>query len=381
MKKKLIKIYDDGGPLAGKISAATGAASALVDIIDTGQGPYGAPKAGTAGLKKGLAGAAAGAQLGSMAGPYGTAIGAGVGFLAGGVSGFLGAKREQNIAKFQDERMKKNQLTAAQSQYGARVAADPTLSRGSLSASYFEDGGSLIGKPKPRKPGDPLVAGQTVKRGNVTTTFVPPVTTPQDWGGADYTTRNYLDATTTIDPITGRPRVAPTTMTGSTGIPLTTPIGGVPMLPPTNRAIEYPNALPSGKFMRSAPVSHYAGGGRLESPLGLPLTMTPREQMERVGMGPEYRNNLADMFMASGGGLKRSEDYGSSDTPYPSVDKGDFAGGGRSYPIPTRADAVDALRLAGLHGRSDVRAKVYAKYPDLKKETGGSLADRYMGKY
>ena len=42
----------------------------------------------------------------------------------------------------------------------------------------------------------------------------------------------------------------------------------------------------------------------------------------------------------------------------PSVAKKDFAGGHRSYPIPTKADAIDALRLAGLHGRSDVKAKV-----------------------
>lgn len=68
------------------------------------------------------------------------------------------------------------------------------------------------------------------------------------------------------------------------------------------------------------------------------------------------------------GGLSRKANYGSSKKPYPSVSKNDFAGGGRSYPIPTRADAVDALRLAGLHGRSDVKAKVYAKYPDLRKK-------------
>lgn len=46
----------------------------------------------------------------------------------------------------------------------------------------------------------------------------------------------------------------------------------------------------------------------------------------------------------------------------------DFAGGNRSYPIPTKADAIDALRLAGLHGRSDVRSKVYSKYPELRKK-------------
>lgn len=77
--------------------------------------------------------------------------------------------------------------------------------------------------------------------------------------------------------------------------------------------------------------------------------------------------------LASGGGLSRSEDYGSKSKPYPSVASGDFAGGGRSYPIPTKADAVDALRLAGLHNRPDVKAKVYAKYPSLKKGLGGPI--------
>ena len=80
------------------------------------------------------------------------------------------------------------------------------------------------------------------------------------------------------------------------------------------------------------------------------------------------------------GGLSRSKDYGSDKKPYPSVKSKDFAGGGRSYPIPTKADARDALRLAGLHGRSDVRAKVY-KNPELKKSALGSktklLKDNY----
>lgn len=68
------------------------------------------------------------------------------------------------------------------------------------------------------------------------------------------------------------------------------------------------------------------------------------------------------------GGLT-SKDRGSSKHPYPSVSSKDFAGGGRSYPIPTKADAVDALRLAGLHGRNDVRSKVYNKYPSLRKKS------------
>lgn len=69
-----------------------------------------------------------------------------------------------------------------------------------------------------------------------------------------------------------------------------------------------------------------------------------------------------------GGGLT-SKDRDFSKRPYPSVSSKDFAGGGRSYPIPTKADAVDALRLAGLHGRSDVRSKVYSKYPSLRKKS------------
>lgn len=72
------------------------------------------------------------------------------------------------------------------------------------------------------------------------------------------------------------------------------------------------------------------------------------------------------------GGLSRKQDYGSKRKPYPNVNSSDFAGGNRSYPIPTKADAIDALRLAGLHGRNDVKAKVYAKYPSLKKAPFGT---------
>lgn len=79
------------------------------------------------------------------------------------------------------------------------------------------------------------------------------------------------------------------------------------------------------------------------------------------------KNNINENKKAMGG-LSRNKDYGSKKKPYPSVAKKDFAGGHRSYPIPTKADAVDALRLAGLHGRSDVKAKVYNKYPELRKK-------------
>jgi len=114
----------------------------------------------------------------------------------------------------------------------------------------------------------------------------------------------------------------------------------------------------SYKMAMGGPVSSILGG------LGYPYGLLEKGGMPCMDCDP---------FMAEGGGLDRDQDFGSEKKPYPSVSKGDFAGGGRSYPIPTRADAVDALRLAGLHGRSDVRAKVFAKYPDLKKEFGGDI--------
>lgn len=80
------------------------------------------------------------------------------------------------------------------------------------------------------------------------------------------------------------------------------------------------------------------------------------------------------------GGLT-SKDRGSSKHSYPSVSSKDFAGGGRSYPIPTKADAVDALRLAGLHGRSDVRSKVYSKYPSLRPKALGGMYVPFNKRY
>lgn len=116
---------------------------------------------------------------------------------------------------------------------------------------------------------------------------------------------------------------------------------------------------------------------------GLPAGDQKSKYVKPVHM-PKYRSEYAEgglnykglplktnPFKFEGGGLSRSEDYGSSKKPYPSVKSSDFAGSGRSYPIPTKADAIDALRLAGLHGRSDVKAKVYSKYPELKHAAGG----------
>lgn len=93
---------------------------------------------------------------------------------------------------------------------------------------------------------------------------------------------------------------------------------------------------------------------------------------DRNGLNDDGTKKKRNMRTITGkkklGGLSRKKDYGSDKKPYPSVKSNDFAGGGRSYPIPTKADARDALRLAGLHGRSDVKAKVYKKYPELKNK-------------
>lgn len=90
------------------------------------------------------------------------------------------------------------------------------------------------------------------------------------------------------------------------------------------------------------------------------------------------KNNINENKKAMGG-LSRDKDYGSKKKPYPSVAKKDFAGGHRSYPIPTKADAIDALRLAGLHGRNDVKAKVYNKYPELRKKGNAGLVVSISG--
>lgn len=89
--------------------------------------------------------------------------------------------------------------------------------------------------------------------------------------------------------------------------------------------------------------------------------------------------NINEYNKKAMGGLSRDKDYGSKKKPYPSVAKKDFAGGHRSYPIPTKADAIDALRLAGLHGRSDVKAKVYNKYPELRKKGNVGLVVSISG--
>lgn len=114
-----------------------------------------------------------------------------------------------------------------------------------------------------------------------------------------------------------------------------------------------------------------------------------REEINKIykEAGLANRDSLVNNFYEKRnkkrmGGLSRSKDYGSKSKPYPNVSKKDFAGKNRSYPIPTKADAVDALRLAGLHGRDDIKTKVYSKYPELRKraKNGGVYTVTSNGK-
>lgn len=114
-----------------------------------------------------------------------------------------------------------------------------------------------------------------------------------------------------------------------------------------------------------------------------------REEINKIyrEAGLANRDSLVNNFYEKRnkkrmGGLSRSKDYGSKSKPYPKVDKKDFAGKNRSYPIPTKTDAIDALRLAGLHGRDDIKTKVYNKYPELRKraKNGGVYTVTSNGK-
>lgn len=114
-----------------------------------------------------------------------------------------------------------------------------------------------------------------------------------------------------------------------------------------------------------------------------------REEINKIyrEVGLANRDSLVNDFYKRRnkkrmGGLSRSKDYGSKSKPYPNVDKKDFAGKNRSYPIPTKSDAIDALRLAGLHGRDDIKTKVYNKYPELRKraKNGGVYTVTSNGK-
>ena len=136
-------------------------------------------------------------------------------------------------------------------------------------------------------------------------------------------------------------------------------VNGVPVI--------YPNVIDiDGELIDFTRPPYYSFSG-LDEAIERGDTVQVKILQDAIDFTKNYKDYIPSMKQYRNGGLSRSKDYGSSKKPYPSVKSSDFAGGNRSYPIPTKADAVDALRLAGLHGRSDVKAKVYRKYPELRK--------------
>lgn len=87
-----------------------------------------------------------------------------------------------------------------------------------------------------------------------------------------------------------------------------------------------------------------------------------------------------------GGGLT-SKDRGSSKHPYPSVSSKDFAGGGRSYPIPTKADAARAagrsqfIYRAGKYNNYSTIKETNAKKERLNRIVGARRVAKALGGY
>ena len=96
-------------------------------------------------VSSGLAGAANGAAAGMAFGP----IGAGVGAVVGGLTSVFGQSKINRQAKLAESQQAFDYNNAEDTRASARYAADPTLSTGKLSASYYAAGGSLPGGTQP----------------------------------------------------------------------------------------------------------------------------------------------------------------------------------------------------------------------------------------
>lgn len=135
------KLYVDGGPIdptkpdvMGKVGAGFGIAGGLLDALGAPT-DGGRTRTGVLAASGAMKGAAAGMSLG----PLGAAVGGTVGLIGGLIAGKK-QKREEAAAaiEFQTaEKMRKQSADAA------KLAANPELVTGSLSASYFATGGPM----------------------------------------------------------------------------------------------------------------------------------------------------------------------------------------------------------------------------------------------
>lgn len=140
---------------------------------------------------------------------------------------------------------------------------------------------------------------------------------------------------------------------GGTLMPSTTDLADI--IDPNAKQYSFQDTMPQGNG--TIHKSFFENGGSIDVP----------------GMDNEVQNTSGYLQMKNGGLSGKDRNPQGSNKKYPMVNQSDFAGSDRSYPIPTKADAVDALRLAGLHGNEAVRKKVLNRYPELGKANGGGI--------
>jgi len=292
-----------------------------------------------------LGGAGTGAMIGSVVPGIGTAIGAVAGGLIGGVKGLLGSSSKDKQLQAQEEaRRKQQEAQIKQQQVQQRLQSYNQNNPGYNYASTFKQGGMINSYPNGGPTNVNLgQAAQQVK-----------LPTNNSW-------YNYPVVDDPMHYAKEYAKMAKDTANYEIGqsIPFADAVKQTPSLQ------DVQNTSPIDVY-KGVPVTDKNTGETYYYPT-----------FEKNAFN-KYVKGLGYNVYAKGGGLKRSEDYGSKKKPYPSINKSDFAGKGRSYPIPTKADAVDALRLAGLHGNDAVKSKVYKKYPSLKKANGGQM-NSYTG--
>lgn len=288
------------------IGAGAGLLSSAINVFD--KTPAGRTSV-IGGVGKGLA---SGAAAGSTLGPLGAAIGG----VAGAALGFFGAKKAQKAERTAKMLADRERTQQNQERYSAMARSNPNMVYGSKNVSYFEDGGNL------RKDRATLAAIDARNRQKAAPKGFVPL---------------YADPTKAVG---WRLK-----QQGDQRIPISEQEYQTGWSNPATRSQYMTQVLPREQ------------AGTMNVPQN--LQMSPELLGKQRWFGAEeFGRPLAKGYLESGGGLSRSEDYGSKKKPYPSVDSSDFAGG----------------------GRSDVRAKVYAKYPELKKDkkmSGGSLVDKY----
>ena len=380
---------DIGGQVAAAGTGAVGGAAAGAKI--------GAAIGGTAGTAVGPAGTVAGGGAGAL-------IGGAIGGVVGGASGFF-KKRSQDKKQWKAEQEQENQqMLATQNKpmYVPQVPQQQLMPQQySQQPGFYAKNGGMMGMKMYPYGGEMYNPNAEAENDELVTTNIP----PQVISGGEVNMVSNNPYGTPDYAINGNNHGE-----GENG-------GGVKMNVANGSVFKGKRKNPMTgnlfkddfkKISRSenklTKKLELSGASKTSANILLPMLAKKKEAMEeyqqalldndkeradlKKGIMPSQHKMsdgsiMNDSEMYRNGGLKRSEDFGSEDKPYPSVKSNDFAGGNRSYPIPTKEDAIDALRLAGLHGRNDIRNKVYSKYPSLKKYIHGGthIGDTKYGSY